>query len=415
VHPLVARYLQDLDVLMRGIEPVERAEVVEGVREHIEASLDSTARTDADVRAALDEVGPATAVAEEASAGRPGPGAFVRRPVTSRAWLPAVVAGLEALTLLVVFLVVSTTTVVSTGSVSSTTASGRTITTQTQSSFDGSISGAIEALFASLPFWLVVIVLVAITSLWTGREKALLIALPLATAVAFGVLPTLGYALVGITGVYVGAWTAIALVGGGGGVGLWVLVRRAVARSVALASWGRPTSGASVAVTGQHPPAHRSLRSLRGAEESRDVRVEDLAGRSTYLQTQQLPQPKGLITMPRFMGFVRMEEGVGSPPQALYDAMETHIGEQAAKGVFLDGGGLFGTEDAVNFVVRNGETSRVDGPYAEAKEVVGGWAIMQYDTLEDAIAGQQEFADLHAKYWPDCSSAVVATLRQIAE
>jgi hypothetical protein len=108
-----------------------------------------------------------------------------------------------------------------------------------------------------------------------------------------------------------------------------------------------------------------------------------------------------------------MEEGSGNPPQALFEAMDTYIGEQAAKGVFLDGGGLFGTEDAVNFVVRNGETSRVDGPYSEAKEVVGGFAIMQYDTLEEAIADQQEFADLHAKYWPACS--MVATLRQISE
>ena len=31
--------------------------------------------------------------------------------------------------------------------------------------------------------------------------------------------------------------------------------------------------------------------------------------------------------MPRFMGFVRMEEGVGTPPQALFDAMDAHIGD----------------------------------------------------------------------------------------
>jgi hypothetical protein len=41
--------------------------------------------------------------------------------------------------------------------------------------------------------------------------------------------------------------------------------------------------------------------------------------------------------MPRFMGFVRMEEGVGTPPQALFDAMDKYIGERAANGVFLDG------------------------------------------------------------------------------
>lgn len=117
--------------------------------------------------------------------------------------------------------------------------------------------------------------------------------------------------------------------------------------------------------------------------------------------------------MPRFMGFVRMEEGVGMPPQELMDAMDAYIGEQAAKGVFLDGGGLYGTEDAVNFVVRQGEVSRVDGPYAEAKEVVGGWALMQHDTLEDAIAAQREFAELHAKHWPELS--MVATMRQVSE
>ena len=119
--------------------------------------------------------------------------------------------------------------------------------------------------------------------------------------------------------------------------------------------------------------------------------------------------------MPRFMGFVRMEEGdaVGTPPQALFDAMDVYIGERAANGTFLDGGGLYGTEDAVNFVVRKGEVTRVDGPYAEAKEVVGGWSLLQYDTLEEAVADQQLFAELHAKHWPEVT--VIATLRQVSE
>src|SRR6188508_3479150 len=140
--------------------------------------------------------------------------------------------------------------------------------------------------------------------------------------------------------------------------------------------------------------------------------VESRPRRSTYGH-EATDQPRGgAIEMPRFMGFVRMEEGVGTPPQALFDAMDAHIGERAAKGVFLDGGGLYGTEDAVNFVVRQGEVSRVDGPSAEAKEVVGGWAIMQYDSLEEAVADQREFAELHAKHWPEVT--VIATLRQIS-
>ena len=117
--------------------------------------------------------------------------------------------------------------------------------------------------------------------------------------------------------------------------------------------------------------------------------------------------------MPRFMGFVRMAEGIGTPPQSLFEAMDVYIGERAASGVFLDGGGLYGTEDAVNFVVRQGETTRVDGPYAESKEVVGGWSLLQYHTVEEAVADQELFAELHAKHWPEVT--VVATLRQISE
>jgi hypothetical protein len=119
-----------------------------------------------------------------------------------------------------------------------------------------------------------------------------------------------------------------------------------------------------------------------------------------------------VIEMPRFMGFVRMEGGVGTPPQSLFDAMDVYIGERAANGTFIDGGGLYGIADAVNFVVRDGAVSRVDGPYAEAKEVVGGRSLLQYDSLEDAVADQQAFADLHAEHWPEVT--VVATLRQVS-
>lgn len=117
--------------------------------------------------------------------------------------------------------------------------------------------------------------------------------------------------------------------------------------------------------------------------------------------------------MPRFMGFVKMVEGQGAPPQALMDAMDVFVGEHVANGVFLDGGGLFGVDDAVNFVVRNGESTRVDGPYAEAKEVVGGWALLQYDTVEEAIEGQKRMADLHVTHWPEAE--LVVTLRQVSD
>jgi hypothetical protein len=115
----------------------------------------------------------------------------------------------------------------------------------------------------------------------------------------------------------------------------------------------------------------------------------------------------------RFMGFVKMAEGIGAPPQALMDAMEEFIGEAVAAGQFLDGGGLYGTEDAVNFVIRQGETTRVDGPYAEAKEVIGGYSVLEFASKDDAIENTRRMAELHTEHWPEAELTV--TLRQISD
>src|SRR3546814_14646884 len=73
-----------------------------------------------------------------------------------------------------------------------------------------------------------------------------------------------------------------------------------------------------------------------------DVRVSRSPNKR---RTTNIEEP----AMPRFMGFVRMEEGIGQPPQALMDAMGVYITEQASAGHYLDGGGLKGTREAVKF------------------------------------------------------------------
>ena len=115
----------------------------------------------------------------------------------------------------------------------------------------------------------------------------------------------------------------------------------------------------------------------------------------------------------RFLGFVQMEEGIGAPPQALMNGMDALIGESVAAGQFLDGGGLYGTEDAVNFVIRNGQTTRVDGPYSEVKEVIGGYSVMEFASKEDAIENARRVARLHTDHWPEVELTI--TLRQISD
>ena len=114
----------------------------------------------------------------------------------------------------------------------------------------------------------------------------------------------------------------------------------------------------------------------------------------------------------RYMCFVKMADDVGETPTALYEAMGAEMENAFASGLMLDAGGLFPLSQSTEIRLAEGKITTVDGPYAEAKEVVGGWSIMQYDSLEEAVADQREFAELHARYWPEVT--VISTLRQIS-
>lgn len=253
-HQLIANYLDELSALLAGIDPAERAEVVEGVREHIDSALEGTDVTEADLRVALAEVGPAQAVADEAYAGRqqPAPPA-ARAPITSHVWLPVVTAALEGVAVLLVLMsaAVAASGVMTTSSSTSSSSSGQvsrsvagggpsvaTATTVSESSFDGSraVVGALGGFFVAFPFWLVLAILVGLSALWVGREKVALIAVVPACALAFAVLPELCYLAFGINGAYTGAWLALAVCVLGGGALVGVLVRRACRRAGALSS-----------------------------------------------------------------------------------------------------------------------------------------------------------------------------------
>ena len=115
----------------------------------------------------------------------------------------------------------------------------------------------------------------------------------------------------------------------------------------------------------------------------------------------------------RYLCFVKMDESEANPPQALMEAMGEHVGQGIATGTLLDAGGLYGAKDAVEYRVRGGNLTVTDGPYAEAKEVIGGWAIIKVDSEEEARAEGQTMAEMHQKHWPEWEGAI--ELRRIAE
>lgn len=73
--------------------------------------------------------------------------------------------------------------------------------------------------------------------------------------------------------------------------------------------------------------------------------------------------------------------------RVLYDRMLSWGAALKARGVLVAGESLKSQDDAAaRLQVRNGKASVLDGPFAEAKEMVGGFFLLTCKTREEAIA-----------------------------
>lgn len=87
-------------------------------------------------------------------------------------------------------------------------------------------------------------------------------------------------------------------------------------------------------------------------------------------------------------------------PQALMDAMGTLVTEGLTSGAILDTAGLKPTKDGFRVRLDGGRLLATDGPFTETKEVIGGYALMQFATREQAFEAARGFMDLHRIHWP---------------
>ena len=69
-------------------------------------------------------------------------------------------------------------------------------------------------------------------------------------------------------------------------------------------------------------------------------------------------------------------------------------------GRMLDNGGLMPLAMGAQVRIKDGKLSVVDGPFVEAKEVVGGYAIFELPGKEEALASAVEFMQLHKDLMP---------------
>src|SRR5712692_3113442 len=103
----------------------------------------------------------------------------------------------------------------------------------------------------------------------------------------------------------------------------------------------------------------------------------------------------------RFMMMVKHVEQQGPPPQELMDAIARLTEEDTKAGrTLLGSGGLAPTAQSTRVRVSGGQLKVIDGPFTEAKEIVGGYATFELKSKEEAIEGAVRFMELHRTYWP---------------
>jgi hypothetical protein len=101
----------------------------------------------------------------------------------------------------------------------------------------------------------------------------------------------------------------------------------------------------------------------------------------------------------RFMYIVTSPEH-GQPTPELLGAMHKLAEREIKAGRMLDNAGLTPLAMGAQVRVRAGKLSVVDGPFVEAKEMIGGYALFELPGKEEALAMAVEFMQLHKDHMP---------------
>jgi hypothetical protein len=100
------------------------------------------------------------------------------------------------------------------------------------------------------------------------------------------------------------------------------------------------------------------------------------------------------------------------PPPAMIEAMHTMAVREIAAGRMLDDGGLMPLDMGARITNARGVVSVVDGPFAETKEVIGGYAVFEVSSREEALELGRNFMQLHLDHMPGWDG--VMEVREIA-
>jgi hypothetical protein len=109
-----------------------------------------------------------------------------------------------------------------------------------------------------------------------------------------------------------------------------------------------------------------------------------------------LESKKGMAM--RFMMIVKADQDseAGLPPKPELIAAIGKLSQHMVKtGVLIDTGGLLPSSQGARVRVSRGKMSVTDGPFAETKELIGGYAIVEAKSRDEAVELGKQFMDVH--------------------
>jgi len=102
----------------------------------------------------------------------------------------------------------------------------------------------------------------------------------------------------------------------------------------------------------------------------------------------------------RFLSMIRIDEKGGQvPSEQLMQDMGKLIDEMTRNGVLIRTAGLRPTSEGRRVRLRQGQLSVIDGPFTETKEVIGGFAIVEAESMQQAIELTKRFLRVHGDEW----------------
>jgi hypothetical protein len=102
----------------------------------------------------------------------------------------------------------------------------------------------------------------------------------------------------------------------------------------------------------------------------------------------------------RYISMIRIQEGTGQvPSEQLMADMGKLIDELTRSGQLISTAGLRPTAEGVRVRLRRGDLFVTDGPFTESKEVIGGYAILEAPSKEEAIELTKRFLKVHGTEW----------------